>query len=93
MCQWCQLFSIQFLFIGTRSFRRLAGNGDKLSRDGFVNALDDIKMECTDEDADEIFTAFDIDGKGYIDMKEFLSQLRLMSSVSIQCRTDEHDNY
>lgn len=62
-----------------RSFRRLAGHGDKLSLDGFVQALKDIKMDCSQEDASEIFNAFDTDGTGHIDMKEFLFQLRLMS--------------
>lgn len=86
VCQrwWLSVF-IPFLFIVIRSFRRLSGHGDTLSRNGFVNALEDIKMECTQEEADEIFTAFDIDGKGHIDMKEFLFQLRLMSLVNIHC--------
>lgn len=64
-----------------RSFRRLVGQGEKLTRDEFVEALQDIKMDCTQEEAAEIFAAFDTDGKGYIDMKEFLFQLRVMSLV------------
>jgi len=62
-----------------RSFRRLAGRGDKLSCDAFIDALRDVKMDFTQEEAEEIFTAFDTDGSGHIDMKEFLFQLRLMS--------------
>lgn len=61
----------------------MAGNGEQLTRDQFVEALQDIKMECTQEEAAEIFIAFDTEGKGYIDMKEFLFQLRVMSLVSI----------
>lgn len=66
-----------------RSFRRLAGNGDILSRDGFIEALKAVEIECTAEEADEIFTEFDTDGTGHIDMKEFLFSLRLMSLVMI----------
>jgi len=62
-----------------RSFRRLADNGDKLSLDGFVKGLQDVKMECTDEEAADIFRSFDADGSGYIDMKEFLLELRVLS--------------
>lgn len=61
----------------------MVGHGEKLSRDEFVEALQDIKMDCTQEEAAEIFSAFDTDGKGYIDMKEFLFQLRVMSLVNI----------
>jgi len=62
-----------------RSFRRLANHGDKLSLDAFVKGLNDVKMECSDEEAADIFRAFDRNGTGYIDMKEFLSELRVLS--------------
>ncbi|XP_037049819.1 calcyphosin-like protein [Bradysia coprophila] len=62
-----------------RSFRRLASQGDKLSKDGFIEALQDVEIDCTPEEADEIFTAFDTEGTGHVDTKEFLFQLRLMS--------------
>lgn len=64
----------------------MAGNGDRLSLDGFVKALQDVKIGCTDEEATEIFRAFDADGKGYIDMKEFLFELRLLSLVNIKLK-------
>jgi len=62
-----------------RSFRRLADHGDKLSLNGFMMGLKDIKMDCSEEEASEIFRAFDVDGKGYIDMKEFMLELRVLS--------------
>jgi len=62
-----------------RSFRRLADNGDKLSLDGFVKGLQDVKMDCSDDEAADIFRSFDADGSGYIDMKEFLLELRVLS--------------
>jgi len=64
-----------------RSLRRLAGHGDKLSINGFVKGLQDVDAGCTDDEASEIFRAFDTDGKGYIDMKEFLSELRQLSEM------------
>lgn len=66
----------------------MAGHGDKLSRHGFIQALHDINMNCTEEEAAEIFAAFDTEGNGHIDMKEFLFQLRLLSLVSVHCRLD-----
>lgn len=66
----------------------MAGHGDKLSRHAFIQALHDIKMDCTEEEAAEIFAAFDTEGNGFIDMKEFLFQLRLLSLVSNHCRVD-----
>jgi Ca2+-binding EF-hand superfamily protein len=44
----------------------LSGLDDKLSLDGFVKGLQDNKMDCTDEEAAEIFRAVDADAKGYI---------------------------
>lgn len=78
-------FILNFLI---RSFRRLAGDGNQLSRDGFIRALQDIKMTCSEAEADEIFRAVDTDGMGHIDMNEFLFQLRSMSSVNMSNRTN-----
>lgn len=63
--------------------RRLADNGDELSLEAFVKALNDIKMDCTDEEAADIFREFDTNGTGHIDMKEFLFKLRVLSLVNI----------
>lgn len=82
----CNLLSAINFLVFIRSLRRLVGNGDELSRNGFIEALQDIQMDCTEDEAAEIFTAFDTNGNGHINMHEFLLQLRLMSLVNMHWR-------
>lgn len=65
-----------------RSLRRLADHGDKVSLQAFIKGLHDIQMGSVDE-ATKIFKAFDTDFTGYINMKEFLFDVRYLTQVKI----------
>jgi len=66
-----------------RSLRRLADHGDKVSLAAFVKGLHDIEMGSVEE-ATRIFRAFESDFTGYIDMKEFLFDIRFLSKMREQ---------
>lgn len=58
-------------------------DGNKqLSLEEFIKGLSDTGMECSDEEATELFNEFDSDGSGTIDMTEFLIQLRVSLDVN-----------
>lgn len=61
-----------------RCFRRIDDNGDKaLSLEEFTKGLQDSGLEVSDDEAQEIFTQFDSDGSGSINMTEFLIGIRV----------------
>lgn len=63
-----------------RALRRLADHGDKVSLEAFVKGLHDIEMGSV-QDAARIFRAFETDSSGYINMKEFLFDIRYLTQV------------
>ncbi|XP_037032742.1 calcyphosin-like protein [Bradysia coprophila] len=63
-----------------RALRRLAHHGDKVSLEAFVKGLHDIEMGSVLE-ATRIFNAFQTDSTGYINMKEFLFDIRFLSQM------------
>lgn len=62
-----------------RSFRRMADHGDHLSLDGFRKVLQDLKMDCSKEEATEIFNEHR--SNGHINIKQFLFDLRLLTEL------------
>lgn len=66
----------------------MSHNGDELTLDGFIGGLKDVGMECSVAESAEIFKAFDHKGDGFLDMTEFLLQLRLLSVVFINLRSN-----
>lgn len=70
------------ILIDYRSLRRLADHGDKVSLRAFVKGLHDIEMGSVDE-ATRIFKAFESDYTGFIDMNQFLFDIRYLSQVNI----------
>jgi len=66
-----------------RAFRRMDDDGNKaLSLEEFTKGLLETGLECSDEEAQEIFEMFDSDGNGSINMTEFLVAIRPPMSQS-----------
>uniref|UniRef100_B3P463 GG17096 n=2 Tax=Drosophila erecta TaxID=7220 RepID=B3P463_DROER len=61
----------------SRSFRVMDDDGSKsLSPEEFKKGVTDIGLDLSDSEIDEMFSSFDTDGSGNINMTEFLVKLR-----------------
>lgn len=81
-----------FELLSNRSLRRLAGHGDKLSLKAFAKGLHDIEMGSAEE-ATRIFRTFETDYTGYIDMNDFLFDIRFLSQVNEVFSNSSSINY
>ncbi|KAH8250307.1 hypothetical protein KR026_010643 [Drosophila bipectinata] len=64
----------------SRSFRVMDDDGSKtLSSEEFKKGVKDMGLELSDSEIQDMFTRFDTDGSGNINMTEFLVKLRVSS--------------
>ncbi|KAH8242855.1 hypothetical protein KR032_002602 [Drosophila birchii] len=62
----------------SRTFRVMDDDGSKsLNAEEFKKGVTDIGLELSDSEIQQMFTSFDTDGSGTINMTEFLVQLRV----------------
>lgn len=53
-------------------------DGNKaLNLEEFTKGIHDVGLDCSDDEIQEIFQRFDVDGNGSVNMTEFLLALRV----------------
>ncbi|KAH8417952.1 hypothetical protein KR222_009033, partial [Zaprionus bogoriensis] len=73
-----------------RAFRVMDEDGSKtLNQEEFKNGINNLRLDLTDSDIDDLFKRFDTDGNGTINMTEFLLKLRVSRR---ECPAIELDN-